>query len=147
MAITLPKIVAKKKRLGRGIGRTGAKSGRGQKGQKARAGYSRKGGFEGGQTPLYMRLPKGRGTKQFPNSRVRGHVGISTDVLNGFADADIVGPGVLRKAGFLRDRRQTVKLIEGGKVAKKMTVRVHAATEGATKAVTAAGGKVEIIEK
>lgn len=147
MSISLPKVVQKKKRLGRGIGRSGAKSGRGQKGQKSRAGYSRKGGFEGGQTPLYMRLPKLSGAKQFPNSNVTKHTNITTNQLNQFADTDIVGPGVLRKAGLLQNRRQTVKLLAGTKVAKKLTVRVHAASATAVKEVEAGGGKVEIIQK
>lgn len=147
MSITLPKIVQKKKRLGRGIGRGGAKSGRGQKGQKSRAGYSRKGGFEGGQTPLYMRLPKLSGAKQFPGSQVVGHISVTTNQLNQFGDTDIVGPGVLRKAGLLANRRQTVKLLAGGKLAKKLTVRVHAASASAVKEVESSGGKVEIIQK
>ena len=147
MSITLPKIVQKKKRLGRGIGRSGAKSGRGQKGQKSRAGYSRKGGFEGGQTPLYMRLPKLSGAKQFPNSQVVKPVSITTSQLNQFADTAIVGPGMLRKAGFLDNRRQTVKLLAGGKIDKKLTVRVHAASATAVKEVESGGGKVEIIQK
>lgn len=146
MAITLPKITGKRKRIGRGIGRSGAKSGRGQKGQKSRAGYSRKGGFEGGQTPLYMRLPKGRGAKQYPTSRVIKPLGLHIRKLEHFTEVDIVGPGVLRKAGLLANRHQLVKLIGTGDVSKKLTVRVHAVSPAAAKAVEKAGGKVEIIK-
>lgn len=145
MAITLPKIVHKAKRLGRGLAGKGAKSGRGQKGQKARAGYSRKGGFEGGQTPLYMRLPKGRGTKQWPNSRVAKPTAINVTELNRFEDKAIVGPGVLRKVGMLEGRHQQVKLVGNGAVSKKLTVRAHKASAAATKSIEDAGGKVEII--
>jgi large subunit ribosomal protein L15 len=145
MAMQLPKLVKKKKRLGRGIGSRGAKSSRGMKGQKARAGYTSKGGFEGGQTPLYMRLPKGRGTKQKFPSQIQKPVAISVAQLNVFEADTIVGPGVLRKAGMIHRRQDAVKLIGNAKVDKKITVRVHAATSGARKSVEAAGGKVEII--
>lgn len=147
MAISLPKVVNKSKRIGRGVSRSGAKSGRGQKGQKSRAGYSRKGGFEGGQTPLYMRLPKGRGTKQYPSSRVLKPLRLNVSTLEQFSDADIVGPGVLRKAGLLQRRQQEIKLIGNGSLSKKVTVRVHSASSAATHVVEKAGGKVEIITK
>lgn len=145
MPIQLPKIVRRKKRLGRGIGGRGAKSGAGQKGQKSRAGYSSKAGFEGGQTPLYMRLPKGRGSKQKFPSQVVKPVAIPVSSLNTFEEGSIVGPGKLRKAGFLKKRTDTVKLIGNTPVAHKLTVRAHMATSGAQKAIEKAGGKVEII--
>lgn len=144
--IQLPKIINKRKRIGRGIGRSGGKSGRGQKGQKSRAGYSRKAGFEGGQTPLYMRLPKGRGTKQWPASLKVKSLALTTSQLGQFEDGAVVGPGALRKAGFLERRSQPVKLVGNAKVMKKFTVRVHKASAMATQAVEAAGGKVEIIK-
>ena len=144
----LPKIVKRKKRVGRGIGSRGAKSGRGMKGQRSRAGAARsRAGFEGGQTPLYMRLPKGRGTKQRFRSRVVKPISISTTALNQFKDGDIVGPGQLRKAGLLDTRSDMVKIVKGAAVTTKLTVRVHAISEGAQKAITDAGGKVELIEK
>ncbi len=143
----LPQVVHRKKRRGRGIGGRGAKSGRGMKGQKSRAGYSSKAGFEGGQTPLYMRLPKGRGTKQVFASQAIKHQIISVGVLNNFPGQAIIGPGILRRAGLLSGRNQSVKLIGNQPVNKKLTVRVHAASAGAQKAVEAAGGKVEIISR
>ncbi len=142
---TLPKVVRRKKRRGRGIGGRGAKSGRGMKGQKSRAGYSSKAGFEGGQTPLYMRLPKGRGTKQFFAAQADKPLAVPVRILNRFDNNDIVGPGKLRRSGLMKDRYQSVKLIGNTKISKKLTVRVHAATAGAQKAVESAGGKVEII--
>lgn len=142
---TLTKIVRRKKRLGRGIGSRGAKSGQGQKGQKSRAGYSKKRGFEGGQTPLYMRLPKGRGMKQKFASQVKKPAEITLAQLNCFDEGSIVGPGQLRKHGFVSCRTQEVKLLNTGTLTKKLTVRVHNATAGARACVEQAGGKVEII--
>lgn len=133
----LVRITRDKRRRGRGIGRGGAKSGRGMKGQKSRAGYHRKAGFEGGQTPLYMRLPKGRGTKQKFPSQIIPATEVTTAKLNQFAAHTIVGlsqfPG------------QRLKLIGATPVKRKLTVRVHAATKAARAAVEAAGGKVELI--
>jgi large subunit ribosomal protein L15 len=141
----LPEITRRKKRLGRGIGGDGAKSGRGQKGQKSRAGYSRKRGFEGGQTPLYMRLPKMRGAKQkYPAQGLRPAV-VTTTQLNIVQDGSIVGIGQLRKQGLVERRCEEIKLVAGGKLEKKLTVRVNAATENAIKQVEQAGGKVEIV--
>lgn len=142
----LPKIVRRKKRVGRGIGGRGAKSGRGMKGQRARAGAPRnRAGFEGGQTPLYMRLPKGRGTKQISRSRVIKPVSITTSDLARFKDGDIVGPGMLRKAGLVPGRYDKIKLIKKAAITTKLTVRVHSASAGAAAAVVAAGGTIEII--
>jgi large subunit ribosomal protein L15 len=142
----LPKIVRRKKRVGRGIGGRGAKSGRGMKGQRSRAGAPRnRAGFEGGQTPLYMRLPKGRGTKTKNRSQVVKPVSITTSVLSKFSDGDIVGPGQLRALGLVPGRYDAVKLIKRADVGVKLTVRVHAISAGARAAVIDAGGKVEII--
>ncbi|MDP3996979.1 MAG: 50S ribosomal protein L15 [Candidatus Andersenbacteria bacterium] len=141
----LPKIVKRKKRVGRGIGGRGAKSGRGMKGQRSRAGYSRKLGFEGGQTPLYMRLPKGRGTKhRMTKKRVRV-LTVSTGQLQRFDDGTVVGPGQMKKLGWISGRSDRVKLIVSGLVDKKLTVRVHGVSEAAKERVEKAGGKVEII--
>lgn len=139
------KIKKRRKRLGRGIGSRGAKSGRGMKGQKSRAGYRRKAGFEGGQTPLYMRLPKGRGSKQSFASQVEKPHIVPAYRLNQFPEGSVVGPGQLRRAGFLARRWRAVKLIGSGPVSVKLTVRVHQVTDGGRKAIEAAGGKVELI--
>ena len=143
---TLVKIVRRKKRVGRGWGSRGAKSGRGQKGQKSRAGYSSKSGFEGGQTPLYMRLPKARGSKQKFASQIVKPEAVNVASLGQFAEKSIVSPVSLAHAKLVSRHYQTVKLMGGGKVPKKLTVRVHAATPGAVKAVETAGGKIEIIK-
>ncbi len=143
--LPLPSIVRRKKRLGRGHGKGGGKSGRGQKGQKSRAGYSSKAGFEGGQTPIYMRLPKNRGSKQINPSQIVKPVVITLQVLRAFDAGSIVGPGQLNKRGYLTNKRDRIKLVGTGALDGKYTVRVHAATPGAKKAVEDAGGTVEII--
>lgn len=143
----LPAVVQKKKRVGRGIARTGAKSGRGQKGQKSRAGYSKKRGFEGGQTPIYMRFPKFRGAKQkFPRQGAKP-ASVTLAQLNVFDSGSIVGVGKLLEKKLIGKSDKEVKIIGGGKMEKKLTLRVHAATPSARKQVEAAGGKIEIIEK
>lgn len=140
----LPRIVRRKKRVGRGIGSRGAKSGRGMKGQKARAGYRRRAGFEGGQTPLYARLPKGRGTKQVYASQADHPVAVTLKMLSRFTGRSVVGPGVLRRAGLM-GRGEKVKLIGGAARLGALTVRVHAVTAQARAAIERAGGKVELI--
>ncbi|OGY36008.1 MAG: 50S ribosomal protein L15 [Candidatus Andersenbacteria bacterium RIFCSPHIGHO2_12_FULL_45_11b] len=142
----LPSITKKKNRLGRGHGRNGGKSGRGQKGQKSRAGYSAKKGFEGGQTPLYMRFPKGRGVKQITPSQIKKPAVITLGVLRGFEAGSIVGPGQLHKRGYVQKKTDRVKLIGAGALEGAYTVRVHACTPGAKAAVEKSGGKVELIE-
>ncbi len=143
----LTKIKKGKKRRGRGIGSRGAKSGRGMKGQKSRAGYSRRAGFEGGQTPLYQRVPKKRGSKsRIFKLMVRSHE-VMTNDLDRFASGSVVGLGALQKMGLIKEsgKKRPVKLVSAGAVKNKLTVRVHAATKQAVKQVEAAGGKVEII--
>lgn len=141
----MAKLVRHKKRRGRGIGGRGAKSGRGTKGQKSRAGYHRKAGFEGGQTPLYMRLPKGRGTKQkFPSQIVAPAV-VTTAQLNQFAAGSVIGWSHFTDLGLVGSRTSRVKLIGNIPVTRKLTVRVHMATKAAQAQVEAAGGKVEFI--
>lgn len=143
---TLVKIVRRSKRVGRGWGSRGAKSGRGQKGQKSRAGYSSKAGFEGGQTPLYMRLPKARGSKQKFASQITKPSAVMVTALAQFGEKTIVGPDRLYQAGLLPRGYQGVKLVGTGKLERKLTVRVHAATPNAVAAVEKAGGKVEIVK-
>src|SRR3989344_824929 len=143
--LSLPSIVRRKKRIGRGHGKGGGKSGRGQKGQKSRAGYSSKAGFEGGQTPLYMRFPKNRGSKQINPSQTVKPIAITLQILRTFEAGSIVGPGQLNKRGYLKNKQDRVKLIGTGALEGKYTVRVHAATSGAKKAVESAGGVIEII--
>ena len=142
---TLPKITRPKRRRGRGIGSQGAKSGRGQKGQHSRAGSFAKAGFEGGQTPLYMRLPKARGSKQRFASQITKAAAVPLQELNRFKVGSIVGPKALRDEGLITWRDKQVKIVGGGPLKHKLTVRTHAATAGARAGIESAGGKVEII--
>lgn len=142
----LAKITDKKRRRGRGHGRNGGKSGRGQKGQRARAGSHHKAGFEGGQTPLYMRLPKGRGAKsRFSGRLLLRPTTLTLTQLNRFAAGSIVGPAQLQDSGFIRRRRDQVRLVSTGKLDRKLIVRVHGASVQARAQVEKAGGKVEIL--
>ncbi len=143
----LPKIVRRKKRLGRGIGSRGAKSGRGMKGQKSRAGSRIRKGFEGGQTPLYRRLPKERGRKRRFSTQVDRPVVISLKHLRHFKAGSIVGPGMLRKHGQVTRRSAIIKIIGGGSLSTSLTVRVHAVTPSAREQIESVGGKVEIISQ
>lgn len=143
----LAKIVRRRKRVGRGIGSRGAKSGRGQKGQKSRAGHKSKPGFEGGQTPLYMRLPKGRGTKQIFRPQGDKPVGIGVRQLKQFTAGSIVSPVRLREAGLIGRHDRLVKLIGNSPLSAKLTVRVHAVSAAAKQVVEAAGGSVELIPR
>ena len=142
----LEKIKKSRKRLGRGIASKGSKSGRGMKGQRSRAGYSRRAGFEGGQTPLYQRVPKKRGNKRSTSQAVK-YVELLVKDLGKFGEGEIVGPGALKRFGVSLKRSDRVKLIGKEKVENKLTVRVHAVTKGARKAVEGAGGKLEIISR
>ena len=146
MLHTLPKVIRRKKRLGRGIGSRGAKSGRGMKGQRSRAGSRIRAGFEGGQTPLYLRLPKARGSKRKSSASRTRTTEVTLKNLKIFADNDIVGPGQLFGRGLIRKRYERVKLIGNDTLAMKLTIRVHRVTKGARAQVEQAGGKIELIE-
>lgn len=142
---TLAKIIRHKKRRGRGIGSRGVTSGRGTKGQKARAGYSRKLGFEGGQTPLYMRLPKERGSKQKFPSQVIKPATVNLAQLAFFPEDTQVDPAALKKAGFVHRSAHFVKLVGNNELKKKVNVRVHFITEKAKKRIEEKGGTVKVI--
>jgi len=128
------------KRVARGIGGKGGKTaGRGMKGQGARD--TVKPGFEGGQTPLHRRTPKAKGfTNPF---RVEYHV-VNLDTLEGFDDGAVIDPGSLRSRGLVA-KRGLVKVLGRGRVTKRLTVRVHAVSESARRAIEGAGGTVEIV--
>lgn len=142
---SLTPLVRARRRRGRGIGSRGAKSGRGMKGQGSRAGSFQKAGFEGGQTPLYMRLPKGRGTKQRFAPQVTKPVAVAVKHLRTFSAGTMVGIQQLQTAGLVGWRDKTVKIMGGGEVPHTLTVRAHAVTPGARAAIEKAGGTVEII--
>ena len=131
----------KKKRVGRGPGSgLGKTSGRGNKGQKSRSGYSRKRGFEGGQMPLHRRLPKRGFTNIF--KKIWAEVNVAD--LDRF-DAEVT-PEVLVGAGLVRKSKQSGIVIMGeGEVTKALTIKAHRFTATAKQKIEAAGGKAEII--
>jgi large subunit ribosomal protein L15 len=128
-------------RVGRGEGgRRGKTAGRGTKGAKARGKMPV--WFEGGQMPLYRRLPKLKGFKN-PN-RVEYTV-VNVERLNEFRKGSTVGPDELRKAGLVK-KRGLVKVLGEGEMKKELTIRAHAFSLGAVEKIQAAGGTVEVIE-
>ena len=136
--------VRKRKRIARGQGSgRGGTSTRGHKGQKSRSGYSRKRGFEGGQLPLQMRLPK-RGFKNI--NRVE-YVPINLSRLQAIADKyklDTIDLETLVANGIVK-KTDKVKLLGRGELTAKLTVNVHASSEAAKKAVESTGGSLTIV--
>jgi large subunit ribosomal protein L15 len=125
---------------GSGRGKTATK---GSKGQQARAGASKRGGFEGGQMPLYRRLPK-RGFLPHGGARVYAIVNLSD--LETFAAGSVVDPESLVRARLVRRaRRESVKILGEGDVAHALTVRAHAVSESARAKIEAKGGSVEVL--
>ena len=131
-----------RKRVARG-GSRGAQSGRGHKGQRSRAGGNKGPGFEGGQTPWYRRLPHYRG---FKNPFRTDYQEVKLSQLDEHYEADaVVTPESLVEKKILRNLNKPIKLLGNGKLSKKLTVHLHAATSSAKTAVEAVGGKVEVI--
>ena len=132
-----------RKRVGRGPGSgTGKTAGRGENGQKSRSGYSRKAGFEGGQLPLYRRLPK----RGFTNARFKvEYAVINLDDLNKFEDGAVVTPEVLKEMGLLKNQLDGVKVLGNGTLDKKLTVKAHKFSASALAAIEKSGGKAEVI--
>ena len=129
-------------RVGRGIGSgLGKTSGRGQKGQKSRTGGGVRRGFEGGQTPLYRRLPK----RGFNNARfAKDYVEVTLTMLNK-ATTDVVDAQSLIKDGIISKAKDGIVVIATGKLDKKITVKAVRFTENAKKQIEALGGKTEVI--
>jgi large subunit ribosomal protein L15 len=133
-----------RKRVGRGPGSgLGKTSGRGEKGQKSRSGYSRKVGFEGGQMPLHRRVPK----RGFTNARFRREMSyVNVGRLEAFEPGTIVTPEVLVKHGLIRKVRDGVKVLAKGSLSKALTVRAHQFSAKAQELIKGAGGKAEVLE-
>ena len=132
-----------KKRLGRGQGSgNGCTSGKGNKGQKSRSGYSEKIGFEGGQMPLSRRIPKiGFNNRKFARKYQVVNVGI---INNKFKDGDVVDYNALLKEKLVTKKNPYVKLLAKGEMNKKMHIIVSKASKKAIELVEKAGGKIEI---
>ena len=128
-------------RRGRGHGSgNGKTAGKGHKGQKARSGAPRP-GFEGGQMPLYRRLPK----RGFTNRNSKTIVGINVEALERFDNDAVVTVETLMECGIVKNPRDGVKILGNGELTKKLTVKVNAFCVGAKTKIEAAGGSVEVI--
>ena len=128
-------------RRGRGHGSgNGKTAGKGHKGQKARSGATRP-GFEGGQMPLYRRLPK----RGFTNRNSKEIVGINVSALERFDNDTVVTVETLLETGVIKNPRDGVKILGDGELTKKLTVKVDAFSEGAKAKIEAAGGTCEVI--
>lgn len=133
----------RKVRVGRGMGSKMPKTaGAGNKGQQSRRGYSRRPGFEGGQMPLHRRLPK-RGFTA-PDSTT--YAVVNVDMLNAFEAGETISPELLFNLGVLRVKREGVKVLGNGELKVALTVQAHAFSKSAQEKITAAGGKVEVIQ-
>jgi len=131
-------------RVGRGLGSgLGKTSGRGQKGQNSRSGGGVRSGFEGGQMPLYRRLPK----RGFNNSVfAKQYAEVNVEQLNRFEDGAVVDPVALIEAGILKNVRDGIRILGNGSLeTKNLTVIANGFTKSAEEKITAAGGKVEVI--
>src|SRR5690606_10419651 len=129
-------------RVGRGTGSgNGKTAGKGHKGQKARSGGGVRPGFEGGQTPLFQRLPK----RGFTNINRKDFAIVNLDTLNRFEDGTEVTPELLIETGVVSKLNAGVKILGKGSLSKKLTVKAHKFSSTAQEAIEAAGGKTEVI--
>lgn len=132
-----------RKRVGRGQGSgTGKTSGKGEKGQNARSGGGVRPGFEGGQLPLFRRLAK-RGFNNYNFRTVYSTVNVED--LNRFENDTVVTIEMLKSAGLIKKELDGVKVLGGGKLEKKLTVRANAFTRSAIEKINNNGGKTEVI--
>ncbi|MBQ7572915.1 MAG: 50S ribosomal protein L15 [Clostridia bacterium] len=130
------------KRVGRGIGSgTGKTSGKGHKGQNARSGGGVRPGFEGGQMPLYRRLPK----RGFNNIFAKQYVAINVEDLNKLEDGTEVTAQVLKENGIISKTLDGVKILGRGELTKKLSVKVAKYSASAKEKIEKAGGKAEVI--
>ena len=130
-----------RKRAGRGMGTgLGKTSGRGHKGQKARTGGGVRRGFEGGQTPLYRRLPK----RGFKNIFAKNYTEVTLTMLNKATTEEVTAESLI-KDRIISKAEDGIVILGTGKLEKKLTVKANRFTASAAKAIEAAGGKVEVI--
>lgn len=137
-----PGSVRKKKRLGRGTASgQGKTAGRGMNGQGSRSGGGVRPGFEGGQMPLYRRIPK----RGFTNIFGTVYAELNVEDLNRFEDGTEITPEILKSEGILKKQLDGVKILGDGEITKKLTVKAHKFSKSAVEKIEAAGGKVEVI--
>lgn len=129
-------------RVGRGIGSgNGKTSGKGHKGQNARSGGGVRPGFEGGQNPLFRRLPK----RGFTNINRKEYAIVNLDVLNRFEDGAEVTPALLLETGIVSNEKAGIKILGHGTLSVKLTVKAHKFSASAKEAIENAGGTTEVI--
>lgn len=129
-------------RVGRGQGSgNGKTAGRGHKGQKARSGGGVRLGFEGGQTPLFRRLPK----RGFQNINRKEYAVVNLSTLNRFEDGQEVTAAVLVEYGIIKNELDGIKVLANGQLERKLTVKAHKFSQAAKEAIEAAGGTAEVI--
>lgn len=133
----------RRKRVGRGPGSgLGKTSGRGQKGQKARSGGSINPVFEGGQLPLYRRLPK----RGFTNARFKvRYATINVEDLNAFEDGTVVTPALLKDKGIIKKGLDGLKVLGNGKLERKLTIQANKFSTSALEKIKESGSKAEVI--
>lgn len=131
------------KRVGRGVGSgLGKTSGKGHKGQNARSGGGVRPGFEGGQLPLFRRLPK----RGFSNAMFKTeYATINVSDLEKFEDGAVVTPEILKEMGILKKQLAGVKVLGNGELTKKLTVKASKFSKSAIEKIEAIGGKAEVI--
>jgi len=132
-----------RKRLGRGVGSgLGKTSGKGHKGQNARSGGGVRPGFEGGQLPLFRRLPK----RGFSNARFKTeYATINLSDLNRFEDGAVVTPELLKEMGLVKNQLDGIKVLGNGTLEKKLTVKAHKFSSSAQEKIESIGGKTEVM--
>lgn len=138
----IPGATKKRKRRGRGTGTgQGTTGGRGMNGQNSRSGGGTRPGFEGGQMPLYRRIPK----RGFTNIWAKEYAEVNVETLNRF-DADTeVTPELLAELGVVKQVKDGVKILGNGKLEKKLIVKAQKFTKSAIEKIEAAGGRAEVI--
>lgn len=137
-----PGSTKKRNRVGRGLGSgNGKTAGRGHKGQNARSGGGVRPGFEGGQMPLYRRLPK----RGFKNIFAKVYAEVNVETLNRFEDGAMVDPVALIEEGVLKNVHDGIRILGNGELKKKLTVRANGFTKSAQAKIEAAGGTIEVI--
>lgn len=130
------------KRKGRGTATgQGKTAGRGMNGQKSRSGGGTRPGFEGGQMPLYRRIPK----RGFTNIWATEYAILNVDDLNKFEAGTVVTPEMLKEAGIIKQIKDGVKVLGDGKLEKSVTVQAHKFSKTAIEKIESAGGKAEVI--
>lgn len=132
-----------KKRVGRGSGSgLGKTSGKGQKGQNARSGGGVSAVFEGGQLPLYRRIPK----RGFKNARFKTvYATINIGELNRFEDGTVITPALLRETGIIKNQLSGIKVLGNGKLEKKLTIQANKFSKSALESINESGSKAEVI--